>query len=93
MEDNRMVMEEHAVNDDIAESAEQRPEDESGNHRDRSPATAFDLQILQPHVGNQREIKGTGLKFLQEPPLWSEEETGNHTVRSFLQAPPTWEAV
>jgi hypothetical protein len=47
-----MVIEEHAVNDDIAESAEQRLEDESGNHRDKSLATAFDLQILQPHIRN-----------------------------------------
>jgi hypothetical protein len=93
MEDNRMVMEEHAVNDEIAESTEQRPEDESRNCWDESPATAFDPQILQPHVGKQREIKGTGLKFLQEPPLWSEGETRKHSVRSFLEAPPTWETV
>jgi hypothetical protein len=91
MEDNRMVMEEHVVNDERAERAEHRPEDESRNHGNGSLVTAFDLQILQPHVGNQREIKGTGLKFLQEPPLW--RETGKYTVRSFLQPPPTWEAV
>ena len=91
MEDSQMVMEEHVVNE-IAESAKQRPGDESRNHGDGSSAMAFDPLIPQPHVGNPREIKGTGLKFLREPPLWS-GETGKHTVRSILQAPPTWEAV
>lgn len=92
MEDSRMVMEEHVVNEEIAESAKQRPGEESRNHGDGSSATAFDPLIRQPHVGNQRKIKGTGLKFLREPPLWS-GETGKDTVRSILQAPPTWEAV
>ena len=90
MEDSQMVMEEHVVNE-IAESAKQRPGDESRNHGDGSSATAFDPLIWQPHVGNQREIKGMGLKFLREPPLWSEGE--KDTVRSILQSPPTWEAV
>ena len=63
-----MVIEEHVVNK-IVESVKQRLGDESRNYRDGSLAIAFDPLIPQPHVGNPREIKGMGLKFLQEPLL------------------------
>jgi hypothetical protein len=92
MEDSQTVLEEHVIYEEIAEREEQRPADESRNHGDQSPATVFDPLILQPPVGNQREIRETGLKFLREPPLWGEGETGRDTVHSILQTPPTWEA-
>ena len=45
-----MVIEEHVVNE-IIESAKQRPEEESRNHRNGFSATAFDPLILQPRIG------------------------------------------
>lgn len=76
IKDSQMVMEEHVVYKEIAESAEQRPADESRNDGDRSLVITFNPLILQPSVENQREIKEAGLKFLREPPVWSERETG-----------------
>ena len=71
-----MVMEEHVVYKEIAESAKQRPADESRNDGDRSLVITFNPLILQPSVGNQREIKGSRLEVPSRATVWSERETG-----------------
>lgn len=85
VEDGQLAMEHPIVNKDIVRAVEQR-------YRHMEAPTTVDSLLSQQNVWSQESTPGTDLRFMREPPVWKEEQTGKKNIHSAIGAPPSWEA-